>query len=75
MDIDEDENRPINRGQEYGIEVNFDSLDDEEREVGLSYGSFCLTYGFTRMGPQKPSLNLILILPSSQQRSRRWRLI
>lgn len=35
MDVDEDEDgtQPIRKVADYGIEVDFDSLDDAEREV------------------------------------------
>jgi structural maintenance of chromosome 1 len=35
MDVDPDEtgNQKVDRGQDYGIEVDFDLLDEEEREV------------------------------------------
>lgn len=42
MDMDDDENgtqRPRNV-PDYGIEVDFEELDDEEREVGVNLISF-----------------------------------
>lgn len=42
MDMDDDENgtqRPRNV-PDYGIEVDFEELDDEEREVGVNWISF-----------------------------------
>lgn len=41
MDVDEDEgSQQVKRVSDYGIEVDFSSLDEDEREVGLIF--FCL---------------------------------
>lgn len=41
MDVDEDENN-VKRGQDYGIEVDFEMLDNDEREVcGPEYSREC----------------------------------
>lgn len=44
MDIDEDEDTALKpkKGQDFGIEVDFNSLDDDQREVCLTNTRFHL---------------------------------
>lgn len=62
MDVDDDEDgtQQPRQVQDYGIEVDFDSLDDDDREVCAHRPPLrhCILIAVLRTGRPRPSLSL-----------------
>ena len=77
MDVDEDEegSQHIKRMPDYGIEVDFSSLDEDDLEVSarFSYSYACILTSYPRMALRNDSRSWTSRLRSCPPTLKRWR--